>query len=475
MSFSILLQDISCGFSGSICFEQFTTHILQGAHVALVGRNGSGKSTLLKMLAGHIPFLTGNMQAPDAMVIRYISPFKPLDAHPLAVSGGEAAYEILSRAFQEQPDLLLLDEPTTHLDRTRRLGLLRMMKRFAGILIVATHDVELLTHFNDLWSIEQNQVICFQGNYQDYMEQRKQHLQQVEDTLHHLKKAQEKNHTSLMREQQRASKSRSQGKKHIEKKKWPTIRSQAKVDRAVTTSHDKTTQLRQQRLEIDEQREQLKMPEVLRPTFSLKVNHLEKGPIISVSKGKVSYTEPILEEIYLQLSIGERLALVGNNGSGKSTLLKACLGDPTVHCSGEWHLPSRQHIGYIDQHQSMLKVDQTVYEAISESMPNSLQDAIRTHLSHFLFRSHTQVHTQVRYLSSGERTRLCLAKIAADTPSLLLLDEVTNALDLETRQQVIDVLQDYPGALIVISHDELFLRDLNCTQQLVCEKGRIRK
>lgn len=473
MSLSILIKDVSCGFSGTMCFEHFTTHILQGTHIALIGRNGSGKSTLLQLLAGHIPLLTGHIRAPDAMVTRYVSQYKPLGQHALAVSGGEAAYEVLSRAFQDQPDLLLLDEPTTHLDRAHRHGLLRMIKRFSGILIVATHDVELLAHFNALWSIEQKQVVCFQGSYFDYMEQRRQHLEQIEHTLHHLKREQEKNHEALMREQQRAKQSRSQGKKHIEKKKWPTVRSQAKVDRAVTTSHDKTTQLRQQRLEIDEQREQLKLPEILRPTFSLRVNHLEKGPIITVSKGSVGYghTEPVLEEIYLQLAIGEKLALVGNNGSGKSTLLKALLKDPLVSCSGEWHLPDQQHIGYIDQHQGMLKADQTVYESMIESMPNRSQDAIRTHLSHFLFRSHLQVHTQVRYLSSGERTRLCLAQIAANTPSLLLLDEVTNALDLETRQQVIDVLQGYPGALIVISHDEAFLKDIGCKERLVCEKG----
>ena len=477
MSFSIFLKDVSCGFSGTLCFENFTTHTPLGTHVAVIGRNGSGKSTLLKLLSSQIQPLTGQIDAPDAMVVQYVPQYTLELNKDLVVSGGEGAYKRLARAFQSQPDLLLLDEPTTHLDRTHRQGLLRMIQRFSGILIVATHDVELLEHFHCVWSIENKKVICFQGTYHDYMEQRRQNLEELEHTLHLLKCQQDKNHESLMREQQRAKKSRLQGKQSIEKKKWPTVRSPAKVDRAVTTSQDKKAQLRQQRIEIQEKQDQLTAPEILRPTFSLRVNALEKGPILAVHQGTIGYTHisPILEDIYLQLSVGQRLALVGNNGSGKSTLLKALLKDPKVHCSGQWELPLRQHIGYIDQHQSMLKNDQTVYEEIKEAMPEHSNDAIRTHLSHFLFRSQVQVHAQVHQLSSGERTRLCLAKLSANTPSLLLLDEVTNYLDLETREQVIHVLKDYPGALIVVSHDASFLHAIGCQEQLICTKGRVSK
>lgn len=477
MPFSIFLKNISCGFSGTLCFEEFSTHLSQGTRVALIGRNGSGKSTLLKVLAGHLPPLTGSIEAPDAMVLYFAKQYVHHDADSsLTLSGGERAYAELARAFQLQPDLLLLDEPTTHLDKSHRRLLLRLIQRFSGVLIVATHDVELLDHFDCLWSIEQKQVVCFQGMYQDYITQCNQRLAQLEEELHHLTLKHKQNHESLMREQERAKKSRLKGQKSIEHKKWPTVRSATKVDRAVSTSHDKTAELRQQQSKILDQKEQLKnIPHVLKPTFSLKVTDLERGTVVSISEGIIGYQEPVLKQICFSLAIGERLALVGDNGSGKSTLFKALLHDAAIKRLGEWQVPALQNIVYIDQHQSHLNPNETVYEAIKKSMPNSSQEVIRTHLSHFLFRSSSEVSKQVRHLSGGQRMRLCLAELAADTPHLLLLDEITNALDLETRQHVIDVLKVYPGAFIVISHDEPFLHAIGCTHQLICEQGLLKQ
>lgn len=154
----------------------------------------------------------------------------------------------------------------------------------------------------------------------------------------------------------------------------------------------------------------------------------------------------------------ERLALSGPNGVGKSTLMKAMLSETGPRLRGQWLLPAKEAIGYLDQHYSTLNPAHSVYETI-ESLPlNWHSQAIRNHLNRFLFRKNEEVQARVATLSGGEKARLALAVIAALPPQLLLLDEITNNLDLETREHVIEVLCDFPGAMIIISHDQAFLQ-----------------
>lgn len=130
-------------------------------------------------------------------------------------------------------------------------------------------------------------------------------------------------------------------------------------------------------------------------------------------------------------------------------------------------------IGYLDQHYQTLPADQTVLEVMSMLMPHQTIIEIRQHLSDFLFRGHEEVHAKVSQLSGGEKARLSLAQIAAKTPGLLILDEITNNLDLETRTHVIQVLQQYPGALIVVSHDMDFLSAINIQDYYCLKDGTL--
>ena len=164
----------------------------------------------------------------------------------------------------------------------------------------------------------------------------------------------------------------------------------------------------------------------------------------------------ILSNIYFSLMSKGRIVFLGKNGSGKSTLLKALLSDAAVIRKGEWYVLKLKEIGYLDQHYSTLSSKQTVLESLSTLVPWPHSE-LRRHLNDFLFRKNEEVHRPIHQLSGGEKARLSLALIAAKTPRLLILDEVTNNLDLETRGHVINVLKAYPGAMIVISHDEDFL------------------
>lgn len=142
-------------------------------------------------------------------------------------------------------------------------------------------------------------------------------------------------------------------------------------------------------------------------------------------------------------------------------MIKAILGDATVTKSGVWHAPKPSDIGYLDQHYRTLNQGKTVLETIQELVPSWSHAEVRSHLNDFLFRKNEEVQASFATLSGGEKARLSLAQIAAKPPQLLILDEITNNLDLETRNHVMQVLKDFPGAMIIISHDEDFLEEIH--------------
>jgi len=263
-----------------------------------------------------------------------------------------------------------------------------------------------------------------------------------------------------MKEQIRAAKSRAKGEKSISQRKWPTIVSNAKASRSQETSGRKKAQISDKKLELGERLSLLKQPEIIKATFSLNAADIEKKVIVSVSEGSVSYNsnKSILTDINFSLMAGDRLAIIGGNGSGKSTLVKAIINDPEILKYGNWHVPKRGEIGYLDQHYKTLSANLTVLETLENLVPHWKPVDIRRHLCDFLFRKNEEVNALVSTLSGGEKARLSLAQIAAKTPKLLILDELTNNLDLDTREHVIQVLREYPGSLIVITHDAQFLR-----------------
>jgi ATPase subunit of ABC transporter with duplicated ATPase domains len=202
-----------------------------------------------------------------------------------------------------------------------------------------------------------------------------------------------------------------------------------------------------------------RVPEVITSKFNFTAADLASAKsVVSITDGSCGYGAPLISHISLQIGATERVAIFGDNGSGKSTLIKAILRDPAVRISGDWVMPKREDIGYLDQHYATLRLERSVFEVIQEQMPRWTMQEIRKHLNDFLFRKNEEVMAQVKTLSGGEKVRLSLAVIAAQSPKLLVLDEVTNNLDLETREHVVQVLAQYPGAMVIISHDLDFLQ-----------------
>lgn len=469
----IQIKSLSLSFPQKLCFADFNAQIYPGARIAIIGQNGSGKSTLLKILAGVAEPTSGFIQHAHDLVCGYVPQLYDSD---VVLSGSQQLNQALTRALSVAPNLLLLDEPTNHLDQHNRRSLLRMLQAYTGTLLVVSHDLELLkTCVDNIWHVERGNITIFSGNYQHYLQESSQQRKAIEQALSQLNRQKKQLHCDLMQEQKRAAKSRAKGEKSIEQRKWPTVISKTKVLRAQETSGRKKVALDTKKQDLSQRLAALSIPEVIVPNFSLQAEHVGQKVLVSIQAGSISYPghEAILSQIYLTIHARQRLALLGDNASGKSSLAKAILNIQGIVRKGEWVTPSLSHIGYLDQQYQTLLLNKTVYDNLADFVPHWNTQEIRKHLQAFLFRKHEDVNLLANQLSGGERVRLCLAQIAAKTPKLLILDEVTNNLDLETKQHVIEVLQTYPGALLVISHDDDFIRAINVNDYYHIENNTV--
>lgn len=446
----IQLKNLSLSFPHKTCFEDFSADIYDGNRIAIIGRNGSGKSNLLKMIKS----ISADISI--GYVPQIIEDFDNL-------SGGQRFNESLTKALSQNPDLLLLDEPTNHLDQSNRRSLIRMLDSYLGILIVVSHDLELLNkHIDILWHINDGSITKLTGNYDDYMHELQTKRNSITKELSKLERQKDSMHQALMKEQSRASKSRKKGEKSISQRKWPTIVSHANARNAQETSGKKKLNIDHKKQMLNDQISNLYLSEIITPKFSLNSNDIGEHNLISISEGSIAYKNKnhILHNINLSINSKDRIAITGDNASGKSTLIKAIINDMNITQLGQWHLPLLKDIGYLDQHYRTLNPNNTSLETIQNLVPTWSHAEIRRHLNDFLFRKNEEINTPVIHLSGGEKARLTLAQISAKTPKLLILDEITNNIDLETKVHVIQVLKNYPGAMIVISHDEMFLEEI---------------
>lgn len=469
----ISLKDISFSFSNKDCFEDFSSTIYPGSRIAIIGRNGSGKSSLLNILLGKLSPLGGDITIPDGTCIGYVEQI--IDDFN-DISGGQRLNKRLSEALAQFPDLLLLDEPTNHLDKDNRKSLMQMLKRYQGTLIVVSHDTELLRNCIDtLWHIDNNRIYEFTGSYDDYMQEIKQKRTSIEKELASLKRDKKYTHNALMKEQKRAAGSKAKGQKSIEQRKWPTIVSKSKALRAEQTYGKKKLAIDKKKQQLTDQLLELRLPEIILPKFSLMPESISSGNLLSISDASIGYTADkiILKNISLAVGGKDRIAICGKNASGKSTILKAILGKDEIYKTGDWYLPRADYIGYLDQHYSNLKPELSVIQHIQELRPDWTEIEARRHLNDFLFRKNEEVMQIATNLSGGEKARASLSVIAAKTPRLLILDEITNNLDLETKEHVIQVLKEYPGAMIIVSHKEDFLKAIDIDHTCTITDGRL--
>jgi ATPase subunit of ABC transporter with duplicated ATPase domains len=468
----IIITNLELSFPHKICFENFSCNIDYGSRIAIIGRNGSGKTTLLKMLAKINKDYHGTIVFPEDLITGYV-PQVIEDFND--ISGGQRLNKAITQALSSNPNILLLDEPTNHLDNSNRKSLMKMLNNYAGTLIIVSHDRELIRSCIDtIFHIDNGKVHIFSGNYDDYIREIKQKRLSLESEISKLNNHKKDMHDKLMNEQNRAAKSKSKGKKSKDNNKWSKVAGNTKEMEGEMTSGNRRSAINSKKQNLIDDLSSLRLPEIIVPKFSITAADIGIKTIVQISNANVGYVNSKkIHYINFNAQSNSRIAITGDNGSGKSTLIKAILEDDSIIKDGSWIKPKKSDIGYLDQHYGNLDPNLSVCDMIQSLRTDWLHTDIRKHLNDFLFRKNEEVNSLCKDLSGGEKARLSLACIAATTPKILILDEITNNLDLETKEHIIEVLKEYPGCIIAISHESDFLSAIGINEFYEIKDNRL--
>ncbi|GFE25868.1 ABC-F family ATP-binding cassette domain-containing protein [Streptomyces nigrescens] len=511
---------------GSPVLEDFPLVVGPG-RTGLIGLNGAGKSTLLKLIAGELTPTAGTVKV--AGEIGYLPQHAPLDtalrvdealgihtarAALLAIEGGDASEEHFTavgddwdveeraRATLDQlgltgidldrtigevsggesvllrlaalllrrPDVLLLDEPTNNLDRAARQRLYTAVAGWSGVLVVVSHDRELLERVDRIADLRDGEVHWYGGNFSAYeralaveQDAAERMLRVAEADVQRQKRELADAHLKLAR------RVRYGNKMSANKREPKIVMNERKREAQVSAGKHRimhTERLKEARDRLDEAAEAVRDDDEIRIDL----------PHTAVPPGRAVLTLCDLRARYggrahLEVRGPERIALTGPNGSGKTTLLRTVAGEiPPAAGTAETHVPHR----FLPQRLEVLDPALTVVENVARFAPDATNNRIRARLARFLFKG-ARADQRAGTLSGGERFRASLAALmlAEPAPQLLLLDEPTNNLDLASVRRLVTALESYEGALLVVSHDLTFLRDLGITRWLSTEGGEL--
>ncbi|MGW4171789.1 ABC-F family ATP-binding cassette domain-containing protein [Streptomyces chartreusis] len=514
------------------------TAVFEGLDVAfgpgrtgLVGVNGSGKSTLLKLVAGELTPVDGVVRV--AGEVGYLPQNVTLDTalkvdealgiaakrvalHAIEagdvaeehfetvgddwdveeravatlgelglghveldrtigeVSGGESVLLRLAALLLRRPDVLLLDEPTNNLDLYARRRLYAAVESWPGVMVVVSHDRELLDLVDQIADLRSGEIAWYGGNYSAYEEALATEQEAAERMVRVAEADLKKQKRELVDAQVKLARRKRYGQKMWDQKREPKIVMGARK-RAAQESAGKHRIMHEEKLA--EARERLDdAVDAVRDDDEIRVDL----PYTAVPPGRSVLTLRDLEPVYgarvaggLDLHGPERIALIGRNGSGKTTLLRTIAGElAPVAGEATAHVPLR----FLPQRLDVLDDELSVAENVARFAPGATNNRIRARLARFLFRG-ARADQRAATLSGGERFRAALAALmlAEPAPQLLMLDEPTNNLDMASVRQLTTALESYEGALIVASHDLPFLESIGVTRWLMVEEGELKE
>jgi ATP-binding cassette subfamily F protein 3 len=493
------ITDISVRIAGRLLIDHGTAQIVPGARVGLVGRNGAGKSTLFHAIRGELPTETGTITIPprwrvgslaqeapngpeslleivlradlerDALLREADTAHDPhriaeiqtrlvdIDAHSAPAraaailsglgfstadqarpcqefSGGWRMRVALAATLFAAPDLLLLDEPTNYLDLEGTLWLEDHLANYPRTVIVISHDRDLLdTSVDQILHLDRGKLTLYRGTYSSFEEQR------------------------ATREMLDA--------KHAKRQEAERKRLQAFVDRfKAKASKARQAQSRVKMLEKMKPIAALVTQDVREITFPAPEKMLSP-PIIAVDNVSVGYDpkHPVLNRVTLRIDNDDRIALLGSNGNGKSTLVKL-LANRLAPFSGSITRADKISIAYFAQHQlDELSEDGSPYDHVRKLMPDAPETKVRGRTGAIGF-SGKAGDTLVKSLSGGEKARLLLGLATFFGPNMIILDEPTNHLDIDSRAALAEAINEFPGAVIMVSHDRYLIEA--CADQL---------
>ncbi|XHF51214.1 MAG: ABC-F family ATP-binding cassette domain-containing protein [Enterobacter roggenkampii] len=524
---SFILHQVTCQFpTGDTLFGPLNL-TLEPSLCALVGRNGSGKTRLLRLLAGLDEPATGHIERfgshawvaqqhvissqttlaellgydaifaarkridsgdyqPDdlalldghwdiaerlseAFINATLPPFEP-DKPAIELSGGERIRALLCGAFTAGADFLLLDEPTNHLDRQGRVWFYDQLSRYQGGVLVASHDRELLEQVPRILELSASGLRSYGGNYADYQAQRDAEQQAARAALEHAATERKRTRARMQKEhddsQRRSAKTlRTVDTLNIASFERVKYKGAAK-ERIGSWKKQHSEQNEALNAAVNKARERVEDDNPV--MFTLPGSQIPEGKQVLVLEDLVLQHVPV-PPLNWRMDGPMRVALKGPNGCGKSTLLKTLLGEMAPR-SGSCKVSVS--CAYLDQHLSRFDLSQSVMTHLNLSHTPLEEGVLRTRLAQLQLGA-DKVMLPLAALSGGERLKAALACVLwrAEATQLLLLDEPTNHLDLASLQAIEAALAGFPGALLVVSHDEAFLSGLTLTHELVWEEA----
>ncbi len=449
--FLLSLKDVSLAFGGPSVLDKVSLSITKGLRAALTGRNGEGKSTLMKIIAGLIPCDTGEIvRAPDLKTIyvpQDVPHDRPGDDAFNALSGGRRRRKILEEALLAKPDLLLLDEPTNHLDIETidwLEGMIRRPREMA--VLIVTHDRRFLKRVaSQIFDLDRGELSGWACDYPTFLKRKAELL--ADEAVYWARKS----------------------KKLAQEEAW--IRRGVKA--RTTRNEGRVAALLELRKEFAARRVQT-------GTATLSLGTAAPGGVrvIKIEDLGFGYAdgEFIFRHFTADVLRGERIGILGKNGAGKTTLLNLLTGklQPT---EGKVTLGTNVQLAFFDQLRAEMKPDLTVAENIASDRDEVVVGGVKKHvfsyLADFLFSSE-RARTPVKALSGGERARLMLAKLFLKPANLLVMDEPTNDLDIETLELLEEQLLAYKGTLLLVSHDREFLDNVVTSTFVLEGDGSVR-
>jgi len=456
------VQNLTKSFGAQVLFKDISFSIAEGQHVGLVAQNGTGKSTLLSILTGKEGYDSGSIiyrndlrvgmleQSPhfdpeesvlDACFNHEGNPERLLKAKQILtmlklynleqpmgqLSGGQQKRVALANVLILEPDFLILDEPTNHLDLEMIEWLEGYLSRGNKTIFMVTHDRYFLDNVcNTILELDNNTIYTYRGNYSYYLEKRQE---RIDNTRAEITRANNLYRTEL---------------------EWMRRMPQARGHKARYREEAFYELEAKAKQRIEERQVRLKSSSVYIGSKIFECQYVSKR-----FDDKI-----ILNDFYYNFSRFEKMGIVGNNGTGKSTFVKMLLGEVAPD-SGKFDIGETVRFGYFSQEGLKFRDDQKVIDIITDiadyiDLGGGKHMTASQFLNYFLF-SPEQQHNYVYKLSGGEKRKLYLCTVLMKNPNFLVLDEPTNDLDIQTLQILEEYLQDFPGCVIVVSHDRYFM------------------
>jgi len=381
-----------------------------------------------------------------------------------ALSGGELARLQLWQLFQSDADLLVLDEPSNHLDQQAKQWLIEQMAQFSGHILLVSHDRALLRHMTQIWELSSLGLAQYGGNYDFYAEQKSQTVLALERQLNSANKEQKRLELEAQKNREKAEQRAAKGNRMRRQGSQAKIILDGMKDSATASVSNRLKNERGRSAQIKQKSQaiKVKLEQVKAQKMHLQSATLRNHSIASIVDGTLPFG--IGEPINLQVTAQSKLHLQGGNGSGKSTLLKVLLGHYPLR-TGELRVNSPLY--YLDQHFGLLRSELSMLENLQHFCHGVLESDARTLLAGIGFRRDA-VYRLAGQLSGGEKMKLAMLVVShQSTQPLLLLDEPDNHLDIEAKQLLASALNHYQGGFILVSHDEDFAEECGVSEKVV--------